>query len=52
VAGSHVLAQLLRRRLTLLTQMYRALNSPEEEAEEPDQVVRVIIYCFKPLDTY
>ena len=25
---------------------------PEEEAEEPDQVVRVIIYCLRPLDTY
>jgi hypothetical protein len=25
---------------------------PEEEAEEADAVVRVIIYCFKPLDTY
>jgi hypothetical protein len=24
----------------------------EEEAEEADAVVRVIIYCFKPLDTY
>ena len=25
---------------------------PEEEAEEADAVVRVIIFCFKPLDTY
>jgi hypothetical protein len=25
---------------------------PEEEAEEADGVVRVIIHCFKPLDTY
>jgi hypothetical protein len=25
---------------------------PEEEAEESDAVVRVIIYCFKPLNTY
>ena len=33
VAGSHVLAQLLRRRLTLLTQMYRALNSPDLSSE-------------------
>ena len=25
---------------------------PEGEAEEADGVVRVIIHCFKPLDTY
>ena len=25
---------------------------PEEEAEGSDAVVRVIIYCFKPLNTY
>ena len=25
---------------------------PDEEAEEADAVVRVIIYCFRPLDTY
>jgi len=25
---------------------------PEEEAEQADGVVRVIIHCFKPLDTY
>ncbi len=25
---------------------------PAEEAEETGAVVRVIIYCFKPLDTY
>jgi hypothetical protein len=48
------LAQLLHRRLTLLTQMYRALNSPGVDAEEAELVVtfdgRDVRYGFGELD--
>jgi len=48
------LAQLLHRRLTLLTQMYRALNSPGVDAEEAELVVtfdgREVRYGFGELD--